>query len=172
MNLASTDFELFDMLPRFALDRATLDARWKALQGAAHPDRFAAEGAPAQRAAMQWAVRINEAYQRMKDPLKRAAYLCKLNGVPVEASDNQAMPASFLMQQMQWREALEVAGDEAAVKALADEVETRHRSMLDELAVLIDERADWRAAARQVQALMFVVRFAEDIDRRLEAAGQ
>jgi molecular chaperone HscB len=98
--------------------------------------------------------------------------LCKLNGVPVEAGDRQAVPASFLMQQMEWREALEVASDEAAVKALADAVETRRRSMLDELAVLIDERADWRAAARQVQALMFVVRFAEDIDRRLEALGQ
>ena len=172
MNLASTDFELFGVLPRFVLDRATLDARWKALQSTAHPDRFAAEGAPAQRAAMQWAVRINEAYQRLKDPLKRAAYLCRLNGVPVDGGDQQALPASFLMQQMQWREALEAAHGEAQVQALAEEVEAMRRNMLDELAVLIDERADWQAAARQVQALMFVVRFADDIDRRLEALGQ
>jgi molecular chaperone HscB len=172
MNLASTDFELFDMLPRFALDRATLDARWKALQATAHPDRFAAQGAPARRAAMQWAVRINEAYQRLKDPLKRAAYLCRLNGVSVDGRDNQQVPASFLMQQMQWREALEAAHSEMEVQALAEQVEATRRIMLGELAVLIDDRADWQAAARQVQALMFVVRFAEDVDHRLEALGQ
>eukprot|EP01032_Pedospumella_encystans_P018833 gene18833-21428_t len=92
---------------QYAQDRAQLDARWKALQREAHPDRFAAEGAAAQRVAMQWSVRINEAYQRLKDPLKRAAYLCEMQGAPVQAENNTAMPAAFLMQQMEWRESLE-----------------------------------------------------------------
>ena len=74
-----------------------------------HPDRFAAEGAAAQRVAMQWAVRVNEAYQRLKDPLKRAAYLCELHGAPIDAENNTAMPRDFLMQQMEWREALDDA---------------------------------------------------------------
>jgi molecular chaperone HscB len=99
MKLTSTDFELFGVPARFAQDRAELDTRWKQLQSAAHPDKFAAEGAAAQRVAMQWAVRVNEAYQRLKDPLQRAA-------------------------------------------------------------------------AEQVRALMFVERFAQDIDRRLEALEQ
>ena len=81
-----------------------------------HPDRFAGEGAAAQRIAMQWAVRVNEAYQRLKDPLKRAAYLCELRGAPIEAESNTAMPAAFLMQQMAWREALDEAADAAAVR--------------------------------------------------------
>ena len=75
MNLNDSDFTLFDVPERFAQDRAALDTRWKALQREAHPDRFAGQGAAAQRIAMQWSVRINEAYQRLKDPLKRAAYL-------------------------------------------------------------------------------------------------
>ena len=58
---------------------------------------------------MQWSVRINEAYQRLKDPLKRAAYLCELNAAPVNAENNTAMPTEFLMQQMDWREALDEA---------------------------------------------------------------
>ena len=49
MNLQSTDFELFDVPARFAQDRAQLDARWKQLQREVHPDRFAAQGAAAQR---------------------------------------------------------------------------------------------------------------------------
>ena len=76
ISLQANDFELFELPQQFALDRAQLDERWKALQREVHPDRFAAEGAAAQRVAMQWSVRINEAYQRLKDPLKRGAYLC------------------------------------------------------------------------------------------------
>ena len=94
ISLQTNDFELFDVPAQFAQDRAQLDARWKALQREAHPDRFAAEGAAAQRIAMQWSVRINEAYQRLKDPLKRAAYLCELQGAPVQAENNTAMPSA------------------------------------------------------------------------------
>lgn len=67
MNLNDTDFELFAVPAAFAQDRAAIDTRWKELQREAHPDRFAAQGAAAQRVAMQWSVRINEAYQRLKD---------------------------------------------------------------------------------------------------------
>ena len=47
ISLQANDFELFDVPVQFAQDRAELDARWKALQREAHPDRFAADGAAA-----------------------------------------------------------------------------------------------------------------------------
>jgi molecular chaperone HscB len=172
MNLASTDFELFDIAPRFALDRGALDARWRALQGEVHPDRFAAEGAAAQRVAMQWALRVNEAYRRLKDPLKRAAYLCELNGAAIEAENNTAMPTAFLMQQMAWREALDDAADLAQVEALAEELKAHRESALAQLQATLDDQRDFAAAAREVRALMFSERFAHDIEQRLEALGQ
>ncbi|MFN5776689.1 MAG: Fe-S protein assembly co-chaperone HscB, partial [Burkholderiaceae bacterium] len=98
--LAADDFTLFELPRRFAQSAADIDTRWKDLLRQAHPDRFAAQGSAAQRVAMQWSVRINEAHQRLKDPLKRAAYLCELQGAPIEAENNTAMPAAFLMQQM------------------------------------------------------------------------
>jgi molecular chaperone HscB len=172
MNLASDDFELFDLPRRFAQDRAALDARWRALQAQVHPDRFASDGASAQRLAVQWAVRVNEAYQRLKDPLRRAAYLCELHGAPVDAEDNTAMPPAFLMQQLEWREALEETEGHEGVQALADDVDAHRRRAVAELERTIDARGDWPAAAQQVRSLMFVERFAEDIDRRLEALGK
>ena len=172
MNIASTDFELFDTPPRFTQDRAALDARWRALQGEVHPDRFAAEGAAAQRVAMQWAVRVNEAYQRLKDPVKRAAYLCELNGAPIEAENNTAMPTAFLMQQMAWREALDEARSIDDVDALVQQVTDHRRAALTQLEATLDHDHDYAAAAQQVRALMFVERFAHDIDQRLEALGQ
>ena len=105
MKLDSDDFELFGLPRRFAQDRAQLDARWKALQGEVHPDRFTAQGA-------------------------------------------------------------------AAVEALNDDLLQRRRALLGELQGTLDLREDWPAAAQQVRALMFIERFALDLDRRLEALGQ
>ncbi|KAB2903709.1 MAG: Fe-S protein assembly co-chaperone HscB [Burkholderiaceae bacterium] len=172
MNLQSDDFELFGVPRQFAQDRAALDQRWKDLQREAHPDRFAAQGAAAQRVAMQWSVRINEAYQRLKDPQKRAAYLCELHGAPIRAEDNTAMPAAFLMQQMEWREALEEATSEASLDTLDDTVQQARRAALARCGELIDARQDYASAAQQVRALMFIARFAQDIDRRREHLGQ
>ena len=168
ISLQANDFALFELPQRFALDRALLDERWKALQREAHPDRFAAEGAAAQRVAMQWSVRINEAYQRLKDPLKRAAYLCELRGVPINAESNTAMPSAFLMQQMAWREALEDTLDAAALEDLADEVATEKKRVQQTLAQLLDEAHDAQAAVGQVRALMFIERFAAEVDAKLD----
>ena len=171
MQLDSDDFELFGLPRRFAQDRTAIDARWRELQAEVHPDRHAASGAAAQRVAMQWSVRVNEAYQRLKDPLRRAAYLCELAGAPVDAENNTAMPAAFLMQQMEWRESLDDAvdaADAAEVDTLSDAV-TRHRhAAVAELAATIDDAHDMTAAAQQVRALMFVERFAADIALRME----
>lgn len=168
ISLQANDFELFDVPAQFAQDRAQLDARWKALQREAHPDRFAAEGAAAQRVAMQWSVRINEAYQRLKDPLKRAAYLCELRGAPVQAESNTAMPASFLMQQMAWRESLDDTQSVEGLEALADEVAAEQRRVQQELARLLDEAQDPAQAVGQVRALMFIERFTQEVNAKLD----
>ena len=167
-SLQANDFELFELPQQFALDRAQLDDRWKAMQREAHPDRFAAEGAAAQRVAMQWSVRINEGYQRLKDPLKRAAYLCELRGAPVNAESNTAMPPAFLMQQMQWRETLDDTQDAGALEELADEVAAERRRVQQSLGQLLDEAGDAQAAVGQVRALMFIERFADEVDAKLD----
>jgi molecular chaperone HscB len=169
MQLSDDDFTLFGLPQRHALDAQALAAQWRALQARVHPDRFASEGAAAQRLAMQWAVRVNEAYQRLKDPLKRAAYLCELRGVPINAENNTAMPGAFLMQQMEWREALDDAGDADAVEALDDTVAAEERRLLAQVGDTLDAAGSPDAAAQQVRALMFVARFRDDIRRRLAA---
>lgn len=169
--LDDNDFVLFDLAPRFAQDRALIDARWKALQAQVHPDRFSGDDAAAQHRAMQRATRVNEAHRRLKDPLARASYLCLIHGHDVHAEPQPPMPAAFLMQQMDLREALQEARTVERIEALADAVAAQRQMLLDELGVLIDERADWPAAAAQVRALMFVTRLAQDIDQRLDAAG-
>ncbi|WP_027013841.1 Fe-S protein assembly co-chaperone HscB [Comamonas composti] len=172
MNLQADDFELFGLPRQFTQERNVLDARWKQLQREAHPDRFASQGAAAQRVAMQWSVRINEAYQRLKNPLKRAAYLCELMGAPVQAEDNTAMPAAFLMQQMQWREALEEVVEERDLDKIEAEVGQEQKRLLTECAHLLDETQNATAAVQNVRALMFVERFVQDLERQRDQLGQ
>jgi len=168
MRLDDDDFSLFGLPQRQAQDRAEIDARWKALQALVHPDKFAAEGAAAQRLAMQWAVRVNEAQQRLRDPLLRAAYLCELRGAPLQASENTRMPVNFLIEQMAWREAMDEAEGEGSVQAIDDEVASREAALLAEVQALLDDHNDADAAAEQVRALMFIARFRQDIDKRLD----
>jgi molecular chaperone HscB len=172
MNIDADDFTLFGLPERFTLDGAQLDRCWRELQTEVHPDRFAAQGAAAQRIAMQWSVRVNQAYQRLKDPLKRAAYLCERRGMPIDAERNTSMPREFLLQQMAWREALDEAGDGTAVQALAEQVGQHEQVLLGRLQELIDARNDMAAAAAQVRALMFVARFRQDIEQRLDTLEQ
>lgn len=168
MNLQATDFELFEIPAQFAQDRSVLDAKWKDLQREAHPDKFAAQGAAAQRIAMQWSVRINEAYNRLKDPLKRATYLCELNGAPIEAHTNTAMPPAFMMMQIEWREALEEAETSEELEEIEHKTVNYKREQLSKIEQLIDLKHDYPAAANEVRALMFVARFVGEIEARLD----
>jgi molecular chaperone HscB len=168
MRLDSNDFELFGLPQQFQQERAQIDTHWRRLQAEVHPDRFVSEGAAAQRVAMQWSVRVNEAYGRLKEPLARAAYVCELRGAPVAAHNNTAMPPSFLVEQMSWREALDEADTVQAVTALEAQVSAARASRMQSVARLLDEAHDAAAAAQEVRALMFIERFSDDVQRRLD----
>jgi molecular chaperone HscB len=168
LTLASSDFELFGLPVCFQIDTALLDRQWKQLQRQVHPDQFVSQSAADKRLAMQWSVRVNEAYQRLKNPLRRAAYLCEINGAPIRAEDNTAMPHTFLMQQMQWREELDEAPDGVSIEALQHQMIDEKKKLLQQCAQDIDLHADWINASHTVRALMFIERFEQDLDSRLD----
>lgn len=168
MTLDQDDFALLGLPRRFELDAATLGARWRELQSRVHPDRFAAEGPAAQRLAMQWAVRVNEAHRRLKDPLTRATYLCELAGHGVQGHDAAPVPQEVLTRQMQWHEALAVAPSADAVKALDGEVAVRVKAVHDAVGRDLDDRHDAQAALPKLREWMFLARLREQIEQRLE----
>lgn len=164
-------FALFQLPATFAIDAAQLDAAYRALQSRVHPDRFAAGTDAEKRVAMQWATQANEAYQTLKNPLKRATYLCELNGVDLGIESNTAMPPAFLMQQMEWREALDDARhakDFSGLETLDAELRAERRRQLDEIGALLDG-ARFEEAGARVRQLMFVEKFGEEIERAFEA---
>lgn len=164
-------FELFQLPARFAVDADALDAAYREVQGRVHPDRFVNATDAEKRVAMQWATRANEAYQTLRTPQKRAQYLCEINGVDLQTESNTAMPAAFLMQQMEWREELDdarAAQDAGALDALDAQVRRERKGMLEQVGAQLDA-GDFQAAAQGVRAMMFLDKFGDDIQYAFEA---
>ena len=70
---AMNPFEIFGLKPQFRIDKQKLDEKYFEIQKKVHPDRFAGADEGQQRRSLQWATRVNEAYQVLKTPLARAA---------------------------------------------------------------------------------------------------
>ena len=117
------------------------------------------------RVAMQWATRANEAYQTLKSPLRRARYLCELNGVDLQTESNTAMAPAFLMQQMEWRETLDDAKagkDIDALEQLNSELLAEKKAEVARIETLLDA-GDYVQAAQLVRQLMFLDKFGGEI---------
>ena len=164
-------FDLFRLPATFTLDQQALDSAYRDVQGQVHPDRFVNASDAEKRVAMQWATRANEAYQTLKHPQKRAQYLCELHGVDLKTESNTAMPMDFLMQQMEWREALgeaRAARDSDALDALDAAVKAARKARLAQIGQQLDA-GDYDHAAQGVRALMFLDKFGEELNFAFEA---
>jgi len=159
-------FSLFNLPHRFQFDSNALEQHYRTLQTQVHPDKFSHLSQAEQRLSMQWATRVNEAYQTLRSPLARGRYLVSLHGVDTQEETNTAMPLDFLMEQMELREALEAARQNKDMAAL-DELEARVKLTVGELqqqlALELDEKQDYAAASAIVRKLKFMEKVAEEI---------
>jgi molecular chaperone HscB len=156
-------FELFGLVPAYALDTVHLDRAYRDIQSSVHPDRHARAGDAERRASMQMATQVNEAYRTLRSPVQRAKYLLGLQGVDVGFETNTAMPREFLIQQMEWRETLEGARDAAALASLEKRLLEERQMIETQIARCIDASRDYRGASDLVRKLMFLERFGEDL---------
>ncbi|TAJ80037.1 MAG: Fe-S protein assembly co-chaperone HscB [Gallionellaceae bacterium] len=159
-------FQLFNLPARFQLDTTLLERGYRTLQAQVHPDKFAHLPETGRRVSMQWATRVNEAYQTLRKPLDRARYLLALRGVETQEETNTAMPLDFLMRQMEWREAIEEARqakDSSVLDELQGKLQHDARALQQQLAQLIDSEHDYLAAAGIVRKLKFFEKLGEEI---------
>ncbi len=167
--LTSNHFELFGLVPAFALDIARLEAAYREIQSKVHPDRFAQAGDAERRASMQMTTQVNEAYRTLKSPVQRAKYLLALHGVDVGFETNTAMPREFLMQQMELRDRLEQARDADALGLLEKELFALKETMEARIAECIDGKHDYQGASGPVREFMFLEKLDEEINAAYEA---
>jgi molecular chaperone HscB len=164
-------FELFNLPAKFDIDLSALDTAYRDVQGRVHPDRFVNASDTEKRVAMQWATRANEAYQTLKNPLKRARYLVELNGIDLQTESNTAMPMDFLMQQMEWREALgeaRAAKDGGALDQIDADLKRERKERLAKIGRELDA-GQYEQAGQDIRALMFIEKFGDEVHYAFEA---
>ena len=145
--MARDHFEVLGIPRAYHLDAADLETRYLALQKETHPDRFA-KAMPRER--MEAVVRnteLNDAYKVLKNDIKRAEYLLKLEGVDIGEEKPQSTTGAtkqlvvdpkLLMEIMELRESLAEArsdGDEGKVGELTKDVVGRRAAAMK----LVDE---------------------------------
>lgn len=166
-NLSASDdyFRFFGLDQQFQIDLSALDQAYLAIQKEVHPDRHARGSDAEKRLAMQMATMANTALQTLKNPILRGLYLCKLHGVEAHLETNTAMPAAFLIKQMDWRESLdEHVEDLPALQALMVEVDESNQEALTEIAQAIDAAKNYERAAQLLRGLLFIDKFSIELD--------
>ena len=174
MDFNADHFSLFGLQRSYRLDPLALDKRYREIQSEVHPDRFTQAGDSERRLSMQWATRVNEAYQTLKKPLPRAQYLLSLAGHAVDGHSNIAMPPEFLMEQMEWREAVaeaRMARDVDELEQLHHRVKQRMNDRYEQLACSLDDQ-DYALAADRVRRLMFLDKLLFEIDDAMAALDE
>ena len=171
-NLSGFDdyFALFQLKPQFKIDRQALESAFLTVQQKVHPDMHAQASDSDKRVSMQLSALANSAYRTLMNPIQRGLYMCAKNGVDPQLETNTAMPAQFLMQQMEWREALDdVRGQPSKLDDLYKEVEQTRASLLKEVEATIDGANDFELAAKHLRALLFIDKFSAELEDAISA---
>jgi molecular chaperone HscB len=172
LDFSRNHFELFGLPMAFSLDAGKLDQAYRDIQGEIHPDKFAHAGEAEQRLAMQWATRVNEAYQTLRRPFDRANYLLLLQGIHAMDANNTSMPMDFLVQQMEWREQLEeakAAQDAAVLDRLEKTLRSEARDFQALLGEEIDQQRNYPLAAATLRKLRFTDKLLAEVGAAYEA---
>jgi len=106
MAQTQTHFELFELPVSFELDLQDLSQRYRECQRVVHPDKFANSSDRERRLSVEKAAAINDAYQILKSPQRRARYMLELQSVSFDDEKDMALDPPFLMEQIELREAL------------------------------------------------------------------
>ena len=172
IDFSRNHFELLGLRPQFRIDGAMLDTAYRALQASVHPDRHAQADDAQRRAALQASARVNEAYATLKDPVLRAQYLLRLQGVEAVGDADTRLPFEFLEEQLERREAAEDArnaGDDRKLAALLNEVRAAADALEARVGDELDDAHAYDAARTHVRQLTFLAKLAQDLDEMLAA---
>lgn len=163
-------FTLFQLEPQFDIDTDSLEQSYRTLAARFHPDRFASASAFEQKQAVMMSSTINEAYRTLKNPIDRAAYLLRQQGIDADAPEHTSFAPEFLMQQMEWRETLtEVRGgqDQTALPALDKEISGAQQELWRDLREAF-RRQQYEDAAQLVRQGRFLDKLKKEISNLLQ----
>ena len=170
MSLTDNYFQLYDLPEQYSLDEHALRATYRELQRKTHPDKFADASKQAQLLAVQYAATINDAYDVLTSPLKRAIYMLKLKGFGMDSQRSACMDPMFLMQQMELREELEQVSKADDPEVALEQISEHLESELDILQAAFESQivgvddSGAETALDTVRKMHFLVKVQADVE--------
>lgn len=160
-------FELFGLNPVFDIDPILLNAAQQRLQASHHPDRHVGSNEQDKRLSVQIASRVNQAYETLRDPVKRSRYLLEINGATLPDDSATTADTEFLMEQIELREAVEACRQGEDALARSEAIETRLEQRAAGLAREFVERFEagrFDEAIESSRKMQFVQRIQQQLD--------
>ncbi len=168
-------FELFSLSTQYEIDTALLAERYRDLQRAVHPDKFANASEQDKRLAVQRAAQINDGFNTLKHPILRAEHMLSLKGIDLSHESTTVKDTQFLMQQMEWRESLEELADsddpDELIEQLHDSFNEHQAAFTAQLSerVLSDDLEVLQQAADLIRKMKFMAKLQEELARAEDA---
>ena len=166
-DISQNYFELFGLSVEYDLDLHFLHSEQQNLQSQYHPDRFAAASDQERRTSVQIASHINQAYETLKDPVKRAFYLLEQSGAAIPDDSQTTSDTVFLMEQMELREAMEGCREAQDPIQCSEEINIKLSKRKGDLAaefVTGYQSGDFDAACAIAQKMQFIQRLQHQLD--------
>jgi len=161
-------FTLLQLPEAFVIDLETLHQNYQSIQKNIHPDRFATFDDEAKLESIKKTAQVNDAYQTLKSPIRRAEYLLQLKGINIHDEKYTAVPQDFLMQQMEWREELETHKlNKVALEKLAQDIQKNKNDMMNQLPSFFDDKNHLNDAIRVTRELNFIEKIEQHINDAL-----
>ena len=172
----SNYYEIFSLPAGWQIDRTVLDGRYRQLQREFHPDRYAAKGDVEKRLAVQTTSLINQAYETLKSPLKRAQYMLELEDIDAGQESHITSDMSFLMKQIEFRENLEEIRDSAdplaGLEAMRDDLQAQYLQLQEDFqtqyANAKHSADNYNDALDTVAKMQFFAKLLDEIEQREE----
>ena len=154
-------FELFNLPEKFQIDSVKLQENYRSIQKEIHPDRFATSTENEKTQSMIKSTQVNDAYQTLKSPTKRAKYILSLH----KSVEKITLPPDFLMQQMEWEEHLEdIEKNKSALDQFKLAINKKYKEYSLLLSKQIDNDQNWNEAAITIDKLYFVEKLLHKIN--------
>ena len=154
-------FELFNLPEKFEIDSVRLQENYRSIQKEIHPDRFATSTENEKVQSMIKSTQVNDAYQTLKSPTKRAKYILSLH----KSVEKITLPPDFLMQQMEWEEHLEdIEKNNKELDQFKLAINKKYEEYSLMLSTQIDNEQNWNEAAITIDKLYFVEKLLHKIN--------
>ena len=151
---------------QFKIDLNRLQQSYRIIQAEIHPDKFVSASQIEKNESLKKSTEVNDAYQTLKNPIKRARYLIKINLNSKE--NNSTLPPDFLMQQMEWEEHLEsILEQTVELEKFRVLIDDEYQKTLSKLESTCDTDKNWSVALEILNEIQFIDRLNSKIIQQI-----